>query len=83
MKFVTKMDTLVYVHHHGMYWLPDTTTKVAMDTKQMNFIELFYDLTYTLPLDSHEEDHQKCEEYKINSFDYCINEVSSNILQII
>ena len=74
------MDTMIYVHHHGHWWLPDTTSKVAIKTKQKNFIELFYDLTYSLPIALHH--NQTCGEYENNSFDQCVNEVSrlKNIL---
>ena len=68
------MDTLIYVHHYGHYWLPDSTSKVAIKTKQMNYIELFYDLTYSLPIALHP--NQICGEYKNNSFDQCVDEVS-------
>ena len=58
-------------HHYGHYkW---ATSKVAIKTKQKNFIELFYDLTYSLPNALHH--NHKCEEYETNSFDYCVNEV--------
>ena len=36
MQFVTKMDTMIYVHHKGHFWLPDTTSKFAIKTKQKN-----------------------------------------------
>ena len=68
------MDTLIYVHHYGHYWLPDSTSKVAIKTKQKNFMELFYDLTYSLPIALHNK--QICGEYKEYSFDHCVNEVS-------
>ena len=74
------MDTLIYVHHYGHYWLPDSTSKVAIKTKQMNFIELSYDLTYSLPNALHH--NQKCGEYKSNSFDQCVNEVSTRLKNI-
>ena len=68
------MDTLIYVHHKGQYWEPDATSKVALKTGQKNFIEIFYDLTYSLPmiLDGNKP---TCDEYKTNSFDHCLVEV--------
>ena len=68
------MDTLIYVHHTGQYWLPDTTSKVALKTGQKNFIEIFYDLTYSLSMILN-GNKPTCDEYKINSFDHCLVEV--------
>ena len=79
-KFVTKMDTYIYVHHPGQYWNPDSQSKVSLKTKQKNFMEIFYDHTYSLPMKL-EENKLTCKEYKKNySLDYCMTDVSNRFV---
>ena len=76
-KFVTKMDTYIYVHHPGQYWNPDSQSKVSLKTKQKNFMEIFFDHTYTLPKKL-EGNKATCRQYNKNySLDYCMTDVSN------
>ena len=72
---VTKMDALVYVHHQGQFLHPDSASKIFLQTTTKNFIEIYYDLTYSLPIILH-ENKQICKQYNGYSFDYCIANVS-------
>ena len=72
---VTKMDALVYVHHQGQFRHPDSISKIFLQTTKNNFIEIFYDLTYSLPIILH-GNKQICKQYNDYSFDYCIANVS-------
>ena len=75
--FVTKMDTYIYVHHQGQFGNPDSKSKVSLKTKQKNFMEIFYDHTYSLPMKL-EENKLTCKEYQKNySLDYCMTDVSN------
>ena len=79
-RFVTKMDTYIYVHHQGQYRNPDSKSKVSLKTKQMNFMEIFYDLTHSLPMKL-EGNKLNCNEYKKDySLDYCMTDVSNRFV---
>ena len=69
------MDALVYVHHQGQYWHPDSTSKIFLQTTKNNFIEIFYDLTYSLPI-MFNGNKLICKQYNNYSFDYCMANVS-------
>ena len=72
---VTKMDALVYVHHQGQFRHPDSISKIFLQTTKKNFIEIFYDLTYSLPT-IFDGNKQNCKQYNNHSFDYCMANVS-------
>ena len=76
-EFVTKMDTYIYVHHKGQFWNPDSKSKVSIKTKQMNFMEIFYDIYYSIPMGL-DGNKKTCGEYskKNSSFDNCLTNVS-------
>ena len=71
---ITKMDTLVYVHHEDQAWHPDSTSKINLRIKEKNYIEIFYDLTYSLPI-TNDGNKQTCQKYNTHSFDYCFADV--------
>ena len=66
----TKITTSIWVHHPGQWLNPDTDSNLNVNLGDMEFIKVSYSLIYSLP-----EVHN-CGEYKINSFDYCIRDVS-------
>ena len=68
------MDSLVYVHHDGQRLLPDSKSRIASKIKEKNFIELLYDLTYSVPTKTYGK-NQTCQQYNEHSFDYCIANV--------
>ena len=68
------MDSLVYVHHDGQRLLPDSKSRIASKIKEKNFIELLYDLTYSVPTKTYGK-KQTCQQYNEHSFDYCIANV--------
>ena len=71
------MDAYIYVHCQGQWRNPDSISKVSLKTKQKNFMEIFYDHTYSLPMKL-EENKLTCKEYKKNySLDYCTTDVSN------
>ena len=72
---VTKMDALVYVHLQGQFCHPDSMSKIFLQTTKKNFIEIFYDLTYSLPT-IFDGNKQNCKQYNNHSFDYCMANVS-------
>ena len=71
---VTKMDAFVYVHHEGQAWHPDSTSKINLRIKEKNYIEIFYDLIYSLPITNH-GNKKSCQQYNEYSFDYCFANV--------
>ena len=80
------MDTYIYVHHKGHFNHHDSRSKVSLKTKQRNFLEVFYDVTnslpkensfsLSLPMTSHGTDSNTCKEYEKYSYDYCVTDVS-------
>ena len=71
---VTKMNALVYVHHQGQFLHPDSASKIFLQTTTKNFIEIYYDLTYSLPITFY-GNKEICKQYD-NYFDYCMANVS-------
>ena len=69
------MDSYIYVHHKGHFNHPDSRSKVSLKTRQRNFLEVFYDVTNSLPkensfslslqMTSHDEigNDNTCKEY--------------------
>ena len=74
MELHTRMDALVYVYHEGQSLLPDSTSKISLKTKKKYYIELLYDLTYSIPTKTY-ENKQTCRQYNKHSFDYCLTNV--------
>ena len=75
------MDTYIYVHHKGHFNHPDSRSKVSLKTKQKNFLELFYDVTNSLPMISHGNDNT-CKKYEKYSYDYCVTDVSKLLINL-
>ena len=85
------MDSYIYVHHKGHFNHPDSRSKVSLKTRQRNFLEVFYDVTNSLPGEnsfslslqmtsqSHGDDNT-CKEYGNYSYDYCVTDVRKNSL---
>ena len=71
---VTKMDAFVYVHHKGQAWHPDSTSKINLRIKEKIYIEIFYDLIYSLPI-TNQGNKKSCQQYNEYSFDYCFANV--------
>ena len=59
------------------FWNPDSKSKVSIKTKQMNFMEIFYDIYYSIPMGL-DGNKKTCGEYskKNSSFDNCLTNVS-------
>ena len=72
------MDALIYIHHEGQKLLPDSTSKISMKTKKKYYIELLYDLTYSIPTRTY-GNRQNCRQYTEHPFDYCIANVRTHM----
>ena len=68
------MDAVVFVHHEGQRLLPDSNSKISLKIKKKYYIELFYDLTYSIPSKTY-GNKQTCQQYNKQSFDDCMANV--------
>ena len=70
------MDSLIYAHHPGQFWSPDSNSKVATKKGKTIFVEIIYDLTYSLPKPFLEyEGQQSCSNLHNHDFDNCYIDV--------
>ena len=84
------MDTYIYVHHKGHFNHHDSRSKVSLKTRQRNFLEVFYDVTNSLPKENSFSlslqmtsdeigNDNTCKEYVKYSYDYCVTDVRKTV----
>ena len=77
MTIITRMGSLIYVHHPGQRLNPDSTSKLQIEVGQTWYTELLFDLTYTLPTFLKSSGTlQKCSDQYNRDLDNCIIDVS-------
>ena len=83
MTMVTRMGSLIYVHHPGQRLNPDSTSKLQIELGQTWYTELLFDLTHTLPTSSKSSGTlQKCSDRYNRDLDNCIIDVSTAIYKL-
>ena len=45
MTFRMKMNSVIFAHHHGQFYNPDTNSKVAIELGKKLFIEMIHDVS--------------------------------------
>ena len=72
----TRIDSLVYLHHPGQFWHPDSNSKIATKTKQLIFMEIIHDLAYSLELPQQYKGQNNCTNAYNLDLNTCFYDVS-------